>query len=428
MAPISRKLARAGRVSGELLLTTAAIGGAVCIILAALAFFGGFSLMLFKTGSMSPTIPAGSVALVQKISADELHVGDIITVDRPGALPITHRITRIDPGSSPQERIITLRGDANATDDPIPYPLTEARIVRGSVPHLAPVIAQFGNPWVLGALTLGAAALVSWAFWPRRAREPLPQPDDPRAPEPDASDADDPDADVPDAPEASASRAGRSGQATRVLSAAIIACAAAGAATIWPAGSAAAASAPSVLTVRSDLAGAGVQRLDDVDPLLWHVDIDAGAAPRDGDLTVAYSASGDPLLGLRAEVRSCALPWTPAGVCTADERLLRPAGPVATDAQWRTLWTARTPSAVYLRIALTATPTLTDGGDLRASVTVRASAAGETVDTDLDGGQELPPTGGTSHAFLAAPAAVLIGLGIALAARRRPRAHRGSIR
>ncbi len=36
----------------------------------------------------------------------------------------------------------------------MPYTLTEARIVRGSVPYLAPVIAQFGNPWVLGSLTL----------------------------------------------------------------------------------------------------------------------------------------------------------------------------------------------------------------------------------------------------------------------------------
>lgn len=167
MTTTLRTLRTIGRVLRESLLTIAAIGGAACIVLAIIAFVGGYSLMMFKTGSMSPTIPAGSVALVQQVPAAEIAVGDIVTVDRVGALPVTHRVTSVSAGSDAAERVITMRGDANDVDDSLPYAVTEVRTVIGSVPHLAHVIVWFGNPWVLGALTIGAAALVTWAFWPR---------------------------------------------------------------------------------------------------------------------------------------------------------------------------------------------------------------------------------------------------------------------
>ncbi len=128
------------------------------------------TLILFRTGSMSPTIPAGSVAIVQQIPASEVHVGDVVTVDRPGQLPVTHRVRLIEDGPSAAARLLTLRGDANAQDDPAPYPVSTVRIVRFAIPGLAPVIVAFGNPFVLGGLTLGASALVVWAFWPKRAR------------------------------------------------------------------------------------------------------------------------------------------------------------------------------------------------------------------------------------------------------------------
>ena len=57
---------------------------------------------MFKTGSMSPTITAGSVALVREIPASEINVGDVVTVDREDALPVTHRVTSIVyPGPPP---------------------------------------------------------------------------------------------------------------------------------------------------------------------------------------------------------------------------------------------------------------------------------------------------------------------------------------
>ncbi|WP_292722306.1 signal peptidase I [Microbacterium sp. 13-71-7] len=171
-APRPRPTARG--VLSEVLLWVAALAGLICIVLVVLAFTAHITLIMFRTGSMSPTIPAGSVAVVQQIPAAQVHVGDVVTVDRPGQLPVTHRVRVVEDGASPAQRLITLRGDANAQDDPAPYPVSTVRIVRFAIPGLAPVIVAFGNPFVLGGLTLGATALVIWAFWPRtggRARK-----------------------------------------------------------------------------------------------------------------------------------------------------------------------------------------------------------------------------------------------------------------
>src|SRR5699024_7310222 len=60
-----------------------------------------------------------------------------------------------------------MRGDANAVEDPEPYTATEVRRVMVALPGAARVIQWFGDPYVLGGLTLGATVLVIWAFWPR---------------------------------------------------------------------------------------------------------------------------------------------------------------------------------------------------------------------------------------------------------------------
>lgn len=168
--PAGRRRGRIGRVLGDVLLWLAALGGVVCITLVILAYTAGITLIMFKTGSMSPTIPAGSVAVVQKIDATEFNVGDVITIDRPGDLPVTHRVTSISDGSTVDERVITMKGDANDAEDPAPYTVTSGRIVLFSIPGLANVIVGLGDPFVLGGITLAAAGLVVWAFWPREKK------------------------------------------------------------------------------------------------------------------------------------------------------------------------------------------------------------------------------------------------------------------
>lgn len=152
---------------GAVLLNLAALGGLICIVLVALAWMFDISLIMFKTGSMSPTIPAGSVAVVRQIPATEIGVGDIITVDRVGDLPVTHRVTGIVPGPADAQRIITMRGDANPVNDPFPYTVETIRSTLWHVPGLAKVVVWFGNPWIMGGITIAAAGLVTWSFWPR---------------------------------------------------------------------------------------------------------------------------------------------------------------------------------------------------------------------------------------------------------------------
>jgi signal peptidase len=126
---------------GEVLLWIAAIGGAICIVVVLAAVFFNVTLIMFKTGSMEPTIPTGSLAVVQKIPASEVAVGDIVTVDRPGQLPVTHRVTSV--AGTGDSRTLTLRGDANETDDMAPYVVQDVRLTWVWIPGWASVVVWF---------------------------------------------------------------------------------------------------------------------------------------------------------------------------------------------------------------------------------------------------------------------------------------------
>ena len=158
--------ATGGRRIGDAVLTLAAAGGVVCIALVLAASVFHITLIMFKTGSMSPTIPAGSLALVREIPAAEARVGDVLTISRPGDLPITHRVTSVAPLAGGLTSI-TMKGDANDFADPAPYSVSSARIVLYSIPGLATAVIAVSHPVVLASITLGAAVLVGWAFWPR---------------------------------------------------------------------------------------------------------------------------------------------------------------------------------------------------------------------------------------------------------------------
>ncbi|MFC4224959.1 signal peptidase I [Lysinibacter cavernae] len=154
---------------GSIGLTLASFAGLMCLVLVAVALVFKITLIMFSTGSMSPTIPAGSVAVVKEIPASEIRVGDVVTVDRQDQLPITHRVTSVVSASGGEAgaTTFTMQGDANAVPDVAPYTATRARLVLFSVPGLAPFIVAASQPLVLGTISLAAAALITWAFWPR---------------------------------------------------------------------------------------------------------------------------------------------------------------------------------------------------------------------------------------------------------------------
>src|SRR5699024_3925412 len=95
--------------------------GAVCIVATIAAFFFGVNIAMFKTGSMAPTIPAGSAAVSVKINAADAKPGDVVTVSRgEGKLPVTHRVVEAMPTGDGGAALI-LKGDANESNDPFPY-------------------------------------------------------------------------------------------------------------------------------------------------------------------------------------------------------------------------------------------------------------------------------------------------------------------
>ena len=154
-------------------LTFAAVGGAICIALVLAATLFHITLIMFKTGSMAPSIPAGSLAIVQEIPAQDVEVGDVVTVDRgAGLLPITHRVVAATPQVDGTTSL-TLQGDANEAPDATDYRVTTVRIVLASIPGLAMFVASLSHPLVLAITTLVVSVLVGWAFWPRRPETSL---------------------------------------------------------------------------------------------------------------------------------------------------------------------------------------------------------------------------------------------------------------
>lgn len=165
--PLLPRRARVWALTKIAVGTVAAILGLVSVLWMLLSPLLGLSLVAFATGSMSPTIPQGALALAREVPAADLEVGSVAMLQRPGERPVSHRILAIaaDP-ESPEARLVTMQGDDNPVPDPEPYRVTSGRVILASVPGGAEVFASLRSPIAVGLLTAGAAALVLRAFWP----------------------------------------------------------------------------------------------------------------------------------------------------------------------------------------------------------------------------------------------------------------------
>ncbi|WP_430867315.1 S26 family signal peptidase [Demequina aurantiaca] len=166
-----------GRTVKDIVVGIAGVIGLLAITWLALSIFFGFTLIVFRTGSMSPSMPTGAAAIAVPVSAAQIEVGDVLTVDRgDGKLPITHRVVGIEPDpGNPEGRLVTMRGDANDIDDRAPYEVTEAMRVVASAPGVGTALVQLRQPPMLAATTLLLAGIVTWGFWPARETEKSPK-------------------------------------------------------------------------------------------------------------------------------------------------------------------------------------------------------------------------------------------------------------
>lgn len=392
-----------GFLSGAL-LNLAALGGLICLVLVVLAFVFNATLIMFKTGSMGPTIPAGSLALVREIPAHEIRVGDVVTVDRPAALPITHRVTSVTGGRSGSEQVITMKGDANEAEDPAPYTVSTVRVVLASAPGLAYGVVWLSNPWVLAVLALGASALVTWAFWPR---EPPDRHGDGNGRE------------VPlRLPEGS----GRGRHAALALMIAPVALALGG-----PVPSHTAASeqvttgGPLTLTFIGD--PQAMAHLTPGEPVQWQIGVTAAPAGP-GQVRIGLIGSGSTGLGLHATIRSCNRRWA-EGSCPGGAHMIRAQGPVDVDGTERPLAIMPAAEERWLLFDLWLEARAAPAARESVQLQVHASGSGDDA-TSSSGPARSPAYTGADPLLplLATAGSIVIGLTLAGAAvlqRRRSR-------
>jgi signal peptidase I len=155
------------RVVKDVVLGAAALAGLLCVLWLVASTVFGLQMLLFNTGSMAPTMPTGTAAIGQPVTADQIAVGDVVMVERPGKLPVTHRVVSVETDPAVEGGVIlVLKGDDNEVNDPSPYHVTEAVRVVFPIPGLGTVIQGARTPLFLGLTTLFVAGLVLWAFWP----------------------------------------------------------------------------------------------------------------------------------------------------------------------------------------------------------------------------------------------------------------------
>lgn len=154
----------------DLALNIGAIAGLICVLAAVASFLFGVKPLIFRSGSMSPDIPTGALALSKTTPAADLKVGDVVSVENQQGTRITHRVHEIVSSDSTTS-VLILKGDANQDADLTPYTVTEADRVFFSVPGLGYAVSWLSSPAAIflgGALVGGVMVL---AFGPGSKRK-----------------------------------------------------------------------------------------------------------------------------------------------------------------------------------------------------------------------------------------------------------------
>jgi signal peptidase I len=130
------------------LLGVALVLGVVCLVIP--RALGAVPLTILS-GSMAPTMPPGSLAVVRPVDATHARVGDVLTYQPVQDDPtlVTHRVVAVTKNARGDVSLI-LQGDANSTPDDAPV---RPEQVMGTVVYAVP---YFG--WVANRLHVGPGA------------------------------------------------------------------------------------------------------------------------------------------------------------------------------------------------------------------------------------------------------------------------------
>lgn len=150
-------------------LNAGAVAGALCLVAVAASMLLGITPLIFRSGSMAPTIGTGALALARTVPAEQLEVGDIVSLEDPTGVRLTHRVVDVDPGGN-NTAVLRLKGDANTAPDPQPYVVAHADRVFFHIDGLGYVVAWLSNPVAvfLGGMVAGGLLVIAFG----RTREP----------------------------------------------------------------------------------------------------------------------------------------------------------------------------------------------------------------------------------------------------------------
>lgn len=141
----------------------------------------GFTPTIIASGSMTPTMDPGDIAIVAKVPTDTIKPGDIIQYITPD-MTVIHRV--IDIGGSENSKVFVTKGDANnAPDDPVLQNQVLGKVVF-TIPKLgwvsvylktafAEIITFFINNMAVAYTTLGIIVAGSLFGFHRYRNQPL---------------------------------------------------------------------------------------------------------------------------------------------------------------------------------------------------------------------------------------------------------------
>lgn len=212
-------------VTRTVTLSAGAITGVVCVLWTVGLWALGLHPLVFLSGSMSPAIDAGAVGFARTVPAEDIGVGDIVSVVTDEGVRVTHRVvSTVDDDAGVTLR---LKGDANNTPDAHAYTLETVDLVVGHVAGAGYVLQGAASPWGMAA---GAGLLAVCLVFGLRRRSGDPRSDG------DAPGADHARRSVGDAGTAPDTRLAVGSRAYRVASVALVPLVLAGAAATPTAG------------------------------------------------------------------------------------------------------------------------------------------------------------------------------------------------
>jgi signal peptidase I len=150
------------RTAREVFLTLGAVLGVVCIVVTAAGFAFGVKPLIFRSGSMSPAIHTGDMAISRTVDASALKRGDIVSVINSGGERVTHRL--VNAARQGDARQLTLKGDANKRPDTEVYTVSKAERVIFTIPKAGYVVNSATSPAGVFVLGLYVAVLLVTVF------------------------------------------------------------------------------------------------------------------------------------------------------------------------------------------------------------------------------------------------------------------------